>query len=272
MRDPKFYICNVMHRRLKGAAHVLSYRIAYVLVDVDAMSLKRGPTRFLGVGRRGLLSVLARDHGDGESADLGSWMRAWLSSRGVTEKCARIELMTLPRMWGFVFNPISIFFIYDENGALHHIVYEVNNTFGGRKFYLASADKTKKRQRHQNGKSFHVSPFFDVDGGYEFSLKPPQQRFLLTIDYKDSQGETALKARLAGYCKEASASETLKVFFGFPMMTFGVIAAIHWEAIKMLAKGHRLRPAPPTALIRGDKGATGHNDMYSTRSAMGDAS
>ena len=257
MTGADFYIGYVTHRRLRGPAHRLRYRLAYVLVDLDQMTAPQNDrpsqrSAFLGLGRGGLMSVLAKDHGDGRSADLAAWARRFLKQRGIEQDCARIELLTLPRMFGYVFNPISVYFFYNEYGALHHILYEVNNTFGGRKFYLAPANEGRGRQRYHCAKTFYVSPFFDVDGQYRFCLRPPRETVQLAIDYADSGGAPALEARLVGKRQPATSWQCLKILFSFPFMTAGVIAAIHWEALKLFVKGAKFKPPPTCEAEAGD--------------------
>lgn len=238
---------------MRGPRHSLRRRLVYTLTDVDALDAGASSSRFLGVGRRRLLSVLAQDHGEGDANGLGAWARRTLAQRGVVDECARIDLLTLPRMWSFLFNPISVFFIYDKQDRLHHLLYEVNNTFGGRKFYLAHPDPNDPQLSHACKKTFHVSPFFGIEGAYKFSLRPPDERLRLSIDYVDGDGFAALKARLTGVRRPATDMQSLRVFLGFPLMTIGVFLSIHWEALKMILKGAALRPAPKRSAIRGDK-------------------
>lgn len=243
MSAVSFYIGDVVHRRLSGPRHTLRYRLAYVLADLDRMTDRRD-LRLLGIGRGGVMSIEARDHGDGSGGCLAEWVRAYLKSQGVSEPCARIELLTLPRMFGFVFNPISVYFIYREDGALLRLLYEVNNTFGGRHFYLARPDLSDPRLRHECEKALYVSPFFDVEGGYAFSIAPPGETVRLSIDYFDSSGAPAMTASLAARREAASDWRCFTILLRFPLMTLGVVAAIHWEALKLYLKGAKYRPAP----------------------------
>lgn len=248
MTPISFYKGVVSHIRVKGLRHArrhhLRYRIAYVLVDIDRFADADRHSRFLGVGKPGIMSVIARDHGDGKTQDLSSWVRAKAESHGVKEECARIALLTLPRMFGYVFNPISIYFLYDREGRLHHILYEVNNTFGGRHFYFTKPDPAHPQMRHHAEKELYVSPFFDVNGGYEFSVGPPDEKLFLNIDYHDAHGEKALNARLEGARRPVTDGQSLKILAEFPLMTLGVVMAIHWEALKLFVKGARFRAEP----------------------------
>ena len=136
-----FYNGAVVHRRYGAAAHKLRYLIAYVLLDLDRLHEANSASSLFSIERAGLLSFRAKDHGDGTSPDLASWVRDYLIAEGVTHEASRIELLTLPRMFGYVFNPISVYFIYDRSGDLHHILYQVTNTFSERHFYLCRADQ-----------------------------------------------------------------------------------------------------------------------------------
>ena len=255
MTEAHFYTGSVTHHRLSGPTHRLRYRLAYVLIDLDEMNGPRRGSRLLGLGRSGLMCVLAKDHGQGGATDLARWAREFLKAQGVEADCARIELLTLPRMFGYVFNPISVYLFYDRRGALHHILYEVNNTFGGRKFYLAKAQAKGERYTHECRKTFYVSPFFDVDGGYRFWLRPPCETVGLAIDYLGREGDVALKARLAAKRRPATQLQSLKTLVAFPFMTLGVIAAIYWEALLLFMKGAKFRPAPTYQAEAGDNPA-----------------
>lgn len=243
--DPvAFYKGEVTHQRFSGPAHRLRYRTAYVLVDLDQFQAADACSRFLGVGAAGLMSVQARDHGDGKTRDLAGWVRALARASGVSTPCHRIMLLTLPRMFGFVFNPISTYFIYDQYGSLHHIVYEVNNTFGGRHFYLLAAEERDGVIRQSCDKALYVSPFFDVNGSYAFTVHPPSDRLTLTINYAHPDHKKAMSACLVGKRRPVTNRSSLGVLFAFPFMTLGVIGAIHWEAFKLFLKGARFRPEP----------------------------
>lgn len=244
MSAVSFYTGEVSHIRVSGPRHRLRYRIAYVLVDLDRIVEANAHSRFLGVGKPSLMSVRARDHGDGDTEDLAGWVRDKAKAEGVAQDCARIELLTLPRMFGYVFNPISVYFLYDGNDVLHHILYEVNNTFGGRHFYLTRPNASEPLMPHHASKQLYVSPFFDVEGGYEFTIQPPAETVFLNINYLNKSGAKTLNARLLADRRNVTDTDCLKVLIGFPLMTMGVIAAIHWEALKLWIKGAKFRPEP----------------------------
>ncbi len=218
------------------------------------------------------MCVLAKDHGEGGKSDLARWARLFLKDRKVEQDCARVQLLTLPRMFGYVFNPISAYFFYDQCGTLHHILYEVNNTFGGRNFYLAEAEAIGERHTHECSKTFYVSPFFDVEGKYRFSLRPPCETVGLSIEYVTHDGTVALKARLTGKRRPATAWQSLKILLSFPLMTIGVIAAIHWEALLLFIKGAKFRRAPTqqaeSGVFAATRAASRKRNMALTKEAI----
>jgi DUF1365 family protein len=242
MSAASFYIGEVRHRRFGRPAHRLRYRIAYVLVDLDRMGEADAQSQLLSVDRGGVMSVRARDHGPGDADDLAGWVRGLLRAHGVKEPAARIELLTLPRMFGFVFNPLSVYFIRGAHDAIHHVLYEVSNTFGERHVYLCPARETGGALAHEAAKRFYVSPFFDVDGRYRFRVTPPGDALAVAIRYLDAAGRPALTALLTGRRAPVSDATCLKILASLPLMTLGVVAGIHWEALKLWLKGARYRP------------------------------
>lgn len=236
-----FYTGGVVHRRHSALAHKLRYRIAYILLDLDRMTEANRASRLFGIGRRGLLSFRAEDHGDGASRDLASWVRAYLVAQGISTDASRIELLTLPRMFGFVFNPISVYFIRNRRGALSHILYQVTNTFSERHFYLCDVDQDGPIIDQSCEKRLYVSPFFDVEGAYRFKVQPPGDTVALTIRYDLANGEKGLTASLFGSRKPVTTWRSALLLAQYPFMTLGVVAGIHWQAFKLWLKGAKYR-------------------------------
>ena len=251
-----FYSGSVFHARLTAPLHKFRYKIAYICVDLDEITCAPEMSKLFGWRKRRPISIDPKNYGDGQSADLAGWVRKILSGQGIATPATRIELLTIPKIFGYVFNPISIYFIYDGE-QLHHLLYEVSNTFGGRHHYLVATKLGDRVQFHSCKKALYVSPYFDVTGYYAFEILPPKNKVSLVIDYFDGQ-LPAMKASFSGEKLPIADWQCLKILLAFPFMTLGVMAAIHWEALKLFLKGARLKPANGTekslgGLTREDK-------------------
>ncbi len=244
MSAAAFFTGHIAHRRFSSPGHHLRYKLAYVLVDLDRTDEANQLSRHLGFNRSGLMSVAAKDHGDGRT-DLAGFIRDLLHKYDISEEATRIALLTLPRMFGYVFNPISVYFLYDAHNALHHVVYEVNNTFGERQFYVCPTLDDAGIHRHSSDKAMYVSPFMDETGGYDFTLRPPGEQIKLGIYYKDKDGKELLRADLALSHVPVTNASALGILARFPLMTLGVVVGIHWNALKLLVKGARYRVHTP---------------------------
>ena len=252
---PGLFVGQVVHQRLSPVKHHLSYGMFQCLLDIDAIDETVGPLRSMSHNRFNLLSFYDNDHGPpcaqlGLKATLSQRLRAFLQSQDLPYEIGRIWLMSMPRLLGFVFNPISIYWIEDTDGALMACVYEVNNTFGDRHFYvLRSSHAVTGRLKQSCPKHMHVSPFMQTMGmGYDFDIITPSQRFGLKIVLKDKE-EPVLWASFVARRMALTNINIMRQFWATPFMTFKVVAAIHWEAIKLIAKGLWLKPKPKTPKI-----------------------
>jgi uncharacterized protein len=246
---PAVYRGRTVHVRFSPFRHQLAYSIWQVLVDIDAPV--PGGLKWLTHNRFGLLSFHDRDHGDRSGAPLRPWVEARLAEAGIDAEGGPIRLLTFPRVLGYVFNPISIFFAWRPDGSLAGVVYEVNNTFGDTHSYVAPAG-AGAAHRQKADKVLHVSPFFDVSGTYAFTLRGPGPTLTLTID-KTKDGWRDHLATLRARAHPLTDRELMRAFFAIPLLTLKVIAAIHWEALKLVFKGARYhhRPAAPVAASAG---------------------
>lgn len=246
---PGLYQGQVVHTRMKPVRHRLSYRVFYLLLDIDAPA--RG-LRFLSHNGFNLFGYFDRDHGAG-GPDLRQWVESEMAATGLSAP-RHIRLLTLPRVLGYVFNPVSLYFCYDGDERLEAVIYEVNNTFGERHSYLVRAGG-RSRLQHDCPKRFYVSPFNEVAGGYTMDLIPPSgeadgaqvgDAIVYRIHQRDEDGPL-LFAGLDLTGQALTDRALLGRFIAMPLMTVKVIAAIHWEAFKLWRKGLRLktRPAPP---------------------------
>lgn len=247
----KLYEGEVFHRRLRPHVHELSYRVFYMLLDLDEIGSLARRSWLFGHNRFSLFSFHDGDHGDGRGGSLRSWVEAQLLRAGIDIAGGRISVLCFPRVLGYVFNPISVYLCHRPDGTLAAVLYEVNNTFGDRHSYLIPVEEGAADALTQDcDKAFYVSPFLPVAGRYHFKLLRPGARFALTIRESDQDG-ALLTASFAYRAKPFRDRELLAAFFRHPLMTLKVVAGIHVEAARLWRKGLRLaaRPAAPASPV-----------------------
>lgn len=243
--QPRLCLGHVMHRRVRPAVHAFVYPVFYVQLPLRDLAAAR--CALFSIDRRNLLSFHMQDHGPRDGSPLLPWIESLLAEHGLPHD-GEIVLQTFPRVLGFVFNPVSFWYCHDRDGRLIAILAEVNNTFGGTHSYLlhqggaALADGAELRA----DKQFHVSPFNEVEGGYRFRFALEHAVQICRIDYDDAQGELLLTA-ISGRPRAWSAMALLKAFARMPFLTLGVVARIHWQALKLWLKGVRFRGAHPVS-------------------------
>lgn len=244
------YRGSVRHVRLRPRRHALRYRCAWLLLDLDEIPALRRRLRLLSFGRFNLFGFDERDHGDGAPGGLGAWVGRQLQAAGLAEAAARVRVLCLPRVLGYVFNPVSVYFCHRADGTLAAVLYEVNNTFGQRHSYLIPVEGGVHPLRHDCRKDFYVSPFLPMDMQYRFRLQPPGARVALAIDAVDATGPV-LAAVMSARRRPLTDAALLRTFLALPLLTLKVTAAIHWEALWLWLKGIRLvpRPAPPAHAV-----------------------
>lgn len=239
------YVGHVVHRRLADFDHRLRYRTWMLLIDLDAIEAER--PRLLSRRRFSLLSWRPTDHGDGSGTPLRAQIEAVLAGAGVRLDGGPLRLLTMPRVLGYGFNPISVWFAYGADGVLRGLVHEVTNTFGERHSYAVPAGLgADGRARHATDKTHFVSPFMDQALTYEFEVHAPDDRVSVAILAK-RDGRPLLTASFAGERRQLTDAALARLFVTHALLTFKVTAAIHWEALKMMLKGarYRHRSAPP---------------------------
>ncbi len=242
------YTGQVSHRRFAPKTHALRYRVYSLLLDIDELDELDARLRWFSVDRFNLLSFRRRDHGPRDGTALRPWAQRLLHTAGVQIGDGRIQLLVYPRILGYGFDPLTVWYCHDESGRLAGIIHEVRNTFGEYHCYVAPVEPTGSAAvTHAAEKAFHVSPFFDVDGTYDFRLRPPGETVSVVIDYS-IDGEPLLTASFSGVRSALTDRNLMSRFWSHPLVTFKVVAGIHWEAAKLFRKrvGFRSKPEPPS--------------------------
>jgi uncharacterized protein len=258
------YVGDVMHARLKPIGHRFSYRVMSLLIDLDRLADADRQSPLFGVNRPALYSFHEADHGRRDGSSLRAYAQFCAAERGIDLTGGRVLLLCYPRLLGYTFNPLSVYFCYRADGELALLIYEVRNTLGGIHPYVlpvTSRDISDAGVRQQQDKLFYVSPFLEMAMRYHFRVLPPGERVQLRILETGREGP-ALAATFNGRHRSLNTNELLRAFFGLPLVTMKIMAAIHWEALRLWLKGVRLVPQKDAARNTGL--ATGkHNDYTS---------
>jgi DUF1365 family protein len=242
-----FYAGTVMHRRLRPRPHRLQYRIFALLLDLDEIDGVARRLRLFSRNRFNLFSFHDRDYGAGSYETLRSQVETHLRAAELACDGGPIRLLTMPRILGYAFNPLSVYFCHRRDGGLAAILYEVNNTFGERHSYLipvGANDDGTALVRQECPKQLYVSPFLDMDMTYAFRVLPPGRRVAISVTGRDAEGPVIV-AVLAADRAPLTDAILARAFVTFPLLTLKVIAGIHWEALLLWWKGLRLRTRPP---------------------------
>ncbi len=229
----------VMHQRLKPFGHRFTYRVFSLLIDLDRLQEAGRQSPLFSVERANLVSFWQGDHGPRDGSSLRDHVDRLLCEAGLSDPPARVLLLCYPRVLGYVFNPLSVYFAYDAADRLVALVYEVRNTFGDLHTYVAPVgvkDIGPEGVRQERAKAFYVSPFIDMDQTYRFRVLPPGEAVRVRILETDSEGPL-LSATFAGTRQEVRTAQLLGLSLKIPFMTLKVIVGIHWEALKLWLKG-----------------------------------
>ncbi len=234
----------VAHARMRPKRNRFSYSVFYLCFALEDMA--KLPCRLLSLGRFNLFGFYETDHGPKGAMPLEGWVRKVLADHGMTQADGRIVLLTLPRVLGYVFNPVSFFFCLDKEGGLRAVISEVSNTFGDRHCYLSFIDGGRVMTQNdilQSKKVMHVSPFVEVSGEYHFRFAYREDKIGVWIDHHDAEG-VLITTSMAGKRAELNSFRLLEAFFRYPLVTVKVIFLIHYQALKLWLKGVRYRSRP----------------------------
>ncbi len=238
----QFYAGRVTHLRHSPFRYRFSYRIWMLAVALDDLDKLAAHSRLFAHNRFALLSIHDRDHGFRDSRPLREFVEDALARENLAEYGARILFVTLPRLLGYAFNPISFYYCYNAERKLGAVVHQVKNTFGDQVAYvMAVHDSTKIRQSAP--KRMHVSPFFDMQGGYRFALNAPAEKLTVSIQY-GTAAEKRMTATMSLFARPWRDGAVLRLLLEMPLVPLKVISAIHWQAIKLFLKGAKFHSAP----------------------------
>lgn len=235
MTHSALYAGRVMHRRLRPRRHQLRYRIFSLWLDLDELDELDRSLRLFSRNRFNLIAFHDRDHGDGSRESLRDQVERHVRAAGLTDAVGAIELLAMPRVLGFVFNPISLYFCRGLDGALIAILYEVSNTFGERHTYVMPVTGEASVVRQDCAKRFHVSPFLPMNLHYTFRVRAPEDDLLVAIGVHDPQGPI-LVAVQTGKRLALSDATLARIMLTHPLMTWKVVAGIVWEAARLWVK------------------------------------
>lgn len=236
------YAGHVVHARHRPHAHKMRYRVFSLLLDLDELPLLDKGLRLFGYNRRALMSFHDKDHGIGETGGLKAWVAGHLANADIamTQDRLRVEMLCYPRMFGYVFNPLTVYFCRDRENEdrLVAILYEVCNTFHERHTYIIPAEGGQDGTVHHScAKEMYVSPFVPMECTYEFRIQPPADKVLVAINERDGQGDL-LFASFAGKRSALGGNALMKALLSYPLMTLKIMGAIHFEALRLWAKGN----------------------------------
>lgn len=242
-----------MHARTRPVRRKFTYRVFSLFLDIDDVAATARECAILSYNRLNILTFRDSDHGKRDGSALRGFVEDALLRVGIGERPDSIRLLCFPRLFGLVFNPLSVFYCY-RAGRLYAVLYEVNNTFGDTHTYVARIDPLQPSARHEADKTLYVSPLIGMEAKYEFALRDPRERLSLAIRESGPDG-LILTAVQTGEYRPLTTWEALKAVIRHPLMTIKILSAIHVEALATWLRGARyvarpLAPETPVSLAR----------------------
>ena len=238
IKNSKIYTGKVIHKRFKPKEHYFKYNVFSLLIDLNELEEINKYIKVFSYNKFNIISFYDKDHGDRDGSSIKLWVKKNLRNIGIMTEDISIKLLCYPRIFGYVFNPLSTYFIYNKNTELISIFYEVKNTFGEQHTYIFKAQDEKTVQ-NKCKKKFYVSPFIEMDCEYHFKTLNPREQLSVVINQNDKDGKL-LFASQDGISKDFNNKNLILSYLTHPLMTFKIIGAIHYEAFKLWAKRIKL--------------------------------
>ena len=236
MINSAIYNGHVVHKRFKPKVHYFKYKVFSLLIDLSELEILDKKVNFFSFNKFNLISFYEKDHGERDGSSLKLWVKKNLEKNNIQVNNIKIKILCYPRIFGFVFNPLSVFYVYNLEDQLISILYEVKNTFGEQHTYIFKVTKDSNLIQNNCSKKFHVSPFIEMNCNYFFRLLKPGNKISVIIDQYDSE-DKILYASQDGFRSDFNTKHLIKSYLKHPIMTFKIILAIHFEAFKLWAKG-----------------------------------
>ena len=239
IKESSIYIGNVIHKRFKPKVHFFKYKVFSILLDLSEINLLDKSLKIFSYNKFNIISFYDLDHGPRDGTSLKEWVIKNLIENKINTEEIKIKLLCYPRIFGYVFNPLSVFFIYNKKSELISILYEVKNTFGEQHTYIFKINENDNLIKNTCKKKFHVSPFIEMNCTYFFKILKPNNKISLIIDQYDDEGKL-LYASQDGKAKDFNEKNLIISYISHPLMTLKIIAAIHYEALKLWLKGIKI--------------------------------
>lgn len=238
------YKSTVMHRRYFPQTYKFNYKVFSFLIDIDRVKEKNKPG-LISFNRFNLFSIRTKDHGARDGTSWRMWIDSLLDKENLSQAKAHIKLLCFPRILGYAFNPISLWYCYGDDQKLYAIICEVSNTFGEHHHYLLQNNGQPYGEEilAEKKKNFHVSPFINMHAQYRFKFNQPDDELKIIInEYQDQ--ELMLTATQIGKKIPLTNKNLLKQFFSLPLMTMKIMLMIHWQALKIWMRGGQYHKKP----------------------------
>ena len=236
IKNSFIYSGNVVHKRFKPKVHYFKYKVFSLLIDLSEIESLEKNLKIFSFNKFNIISFYNKDHGARDGSSIKDWVINNLKKNNIDTNDIKIKLLCYPRIFGYVFNPLSVFYIYDKNLNLISILYEVKNTFGEQHTYIFKTGIRHNLLQHMCKKKFHVSPFIEMNCIYFFRLLKPGNKISIIIDQNDEDGKI-LYASQDGIKSDLTNVNLIKSYLKHPLMTFKIILAIHFEAFRIWTKG-----------------------------------